>query len=132
MKPSPSLVIAALLGSVAGFASAATSQPPAQTASVSAPAEPLSLWFDKPAAFAHDKKTCPVAAGTEKAINEDTCPYCAFQSTRGFQLGSGAPAFVEGLPIGNGRMAGLIWAEPTRIRTVINRFDVFARSEGVV
>ena len=128
MKPSPSLVIAALLGSVAGFASAATSQPPAQTASVSAPAEPLSLWFDKPAAFAHDKKTCPVAAGTEKAINEDTCPYCAFQSTRGFQLGSGAPAFVEGLPIGNGRLGATDLGGVYEERLVLNESTVWSGS----
>jgi alpha-L-fucosidase 2 len=87
-----------------------------------------SIWFDKPAAFAHKDKTCPVAAGQEKAVNEDTCPHCVFQSKGGYQNTTGAPAYTEGLPIGNGRLGATDLGGVYEERVVLNESTVWSGS----
>lgn len=63
--------------------------------------------------------------GQSSMLNVD---YDSLVSQADLYFDKQALASYLGMPIGNGRMGGLVWTEPTKLRTQVNRVDVFGHN----
>lgn len=76
-----------------------------------APAEPLSVWFDAPARFSHEKN-CPAAA---RAPAAEACTQC-----------QGKADFHESSPVGNGRLGAMDCGGVASERIILNESSVWS------